>query len=192
MATGTIVASNGRKMMLSFVPPLDLQQQQQHAGEGRVFNKYMFRSFVNLNPKTTTVADIIQVARESFSNHLERKAAYYKRPLETFSIGCIWAGTASGPLQGVAVPLTQRDWVLSDAVTAPTGGSGFGASQFGVGENSVFSRLPPDMSFTILQSLSLAERRDALAASRQLRGVWDSRVLFDLPGEELYFEVLFD
>ncbi len=170
-------------MMLSFVPKLDFSQL---ATAGNPFRKYIHRCFVQLDPATNSVADIMRTASAKLGAHLQLRAAYRREPITPFQIISVWAFNDE-PV-GVAVPLTSDDYLLSDAVVAHTHESGFGAAS--PPEDSLrFTVLPADFFMRMLRSLSLVERQQALVASPHMEVVWRQHVFFDLPSSELYFEV---
>jgi len=172
-----------RRMMLSFVPKLDLSRL---ATPGNPFQKSIHRCFVTLDPGTTSVADIMRTASAKLGEHLQLRAAYKREPISPFKILSIWAFN-DGPV-GVAVPLASADdYLLSDAVVSRNHESGFGAAS--PHEDGLrFMVLPSEISIRMLMSMSVDERQIALVDS-PMEGVWRQHVFLDLPSSELYFEV---
>jgi hypothetical protein len=114
-----IVQMESRRMMLSFVPKLDLSQL---ATTGNPFRKYIHRCFVQIDPATNSVADIMRTASAKLGAHLQLRAAYRREPITPFQIVSVWA--FNDEHVGVAVPLTADDYLLSDEVIAHTRESG--------------------------------------------------------------------
>eukprot|EP00798_Chlamydomonas_sp_ICE-L_P032094 gene32094-biopygen9568 len=145
-----IVQMDTRRMMLSFVPKLDLSRL---ATPGNPFQKSIHRCFVMLDPGTTSVADIMRTAYAKLGAHLQLRAAYKREPISPFKILSIWAFN-DGPV-GVAVPLASADdYLLSDAVVSRNHESGFGAAS--PHEDGLrFMVLPSEISIRMLMITAL-------------------------------------
>lgn len=185
-----------RKMMLSFVPQLDVRQASddvcKHANKSP-FQRFVHRSFVQIPPQTATAGEVLQQARAQLEKHLNNRRAYYGASAVPgdFRITGVWAEGGRGGRMGVAVPLCETDFMLSDAVVAKSHSASFGAPMpaSALEDGLRFVRLPPDVSVELMRGLSLEERRRVAAASPYMQATWAQHVALDLPGDELYFEV---
>ena len=174
-------------MMLSFVPKLDLSRFVDTPRSP--FHRFIHRCFVQLDPATTSVGDIIHTASSKLGAHLLLRSAYKGEPAAPFKILSVWAVNDDGPI-GVAVPLTSDDFLLSDAVIARTGEAGFGAAP--PIEDGPRFMVPADICIHMLMNMSLSERQRTFVASPHMQSVWKHRIFFDLPSSEFYFEVDFE
>ncbi len=171
--------------MLSFVPKADLQQ----VSAGQPFSKFIHRSFVKLDPATTTVGEVLRTAQQKLQAFLQQRAAYRGEPVPQSEIVAVWAFTSSdGVCARVAMPLTSRDYLLNDAVVGRTWESKHGALP-PPDDGMLFSVLPPDLSIDMLMSMDADDRHRLLEASQNMKRVWGSYVWFELPSSELFFEV---
>lgn len=173
-------------MMLSFVPKADLAR----VSAGKPFNKFIHRSFVQLDPATATTGDVMLTAQQKLHAFLQQRNAYRGElhpstaSSSAVQITAVWAGGSRG-----AVPLTSCNDLLSDAVVGRTWESRFGSAP-PPDDGTLFAVLPPDLTLYLLMSLDAADRNNALAASQYLQCVWGSHILFELPSSELFFEVV--
>ena len=178
-------------MMLSFVPKADLAR----ISAGKPFDKFIHRSFVQLDPATATAGDVMMMAQQKLHAFLLQRSAYRGGvPLPPTSyavqIAAVWAGGSNDVgHESVAVPLTSCNDLLSDAVVGRTRESMFGSAPL-PDDGTLFAVLPPDLTIHLLMSLDAADRNNALAASQHLKCVWGSHILFELPSSELFFEVV--
>ena len=88
-----IALVENRQMMLSFVPKLDLSR----VAVGNPFRKFIHRCFVQLDPATTTVDDIIRTASSELGAHLQLRSAYTGEPSAPVKIVSVWA-SQDGPI----------------------------------------------------------------------------------------------
>jgi hypothetical protein len=179
---------NNRKMMLSFIPKVDLAQ----VFAGKPFIKFIHRSYVQLDPATTTAGDVLRTAQQKLHAYLQQRNAYRGEVPSQSSevqITAVWAnGSNDTGCERMAVPLTSCDYLLSNAIVARTWESRFGSAP-PPDDGMMFAVLPPDLSIDMLMSLDAAERSNVLAASQHLARVWGSHIWFELPSSELFFEV---
>ena len=171
--------------MLSFIPKADLAR----VSAGRPFNKFIHRSFVQLDPATATIGDVMMTAQQKLHAFLHQQSAYRGELPESSSavqITAVWAGGSS---DGAAVPLSALNDLISDAVVGRTWESRFGSAPHR-DDCTLFAVLPPDLSIFLLMCLDASDRNNALAASQHLECVWGSHILFELPSSELFFEVV--
>lgn len=175
-------------MMLSFVPKLDLSHVVASAHD-KPFQRFIHRCFVQLDPSTTSVGDIIRTATSKLSGHLQLRSAYRGEPNSPFRILSVWV-VKDVPIE-VAVPLSSDVFLLSDAVIARTGEVGFGAAM-STEDGLRFMVLPSYVSIRMLMSMSLNERQRTFTSSPYMQSVLNHHIFLDLPSSELYVEIDFD
>lgn len=150
----------------------------------------LHRCYAKLDPTTTSVAEILTQARDKLSDHLLKRAAYYKLPVPCASdadLMSVWA-KAGGDIQRRAILLAGEDSLLSDAVIGHTRETCFGATSPPC-DGLYFCVMPSDVSVDLLLDLTSQERTQLIRASPHMRRVWAGYVFFDVPCEELFFEV---
>jgi hypothetical protein len=181
------MTKSNRRMMLSFIPKVDLAR----VSAGKPFNKFIHRSFVQLDPATATASDVMLTAQQNLHAFFQKRSAYHEELPPSSSavkIIAVWAGGSNDlGWERVAVPLTSCDYLLSDAVVGRTWESRFGSAP-PPDDGMLFAVLPPDLTIDMLMTLDAAERSNVLAASQHLKRVWGSHIWFELPNSELFFE----
>jgi len=161
---------SNRGMMLSFIPKVDLAR----VSAGKPFNKFIHRSFVQLDPATATAGDVMLTAQQELRAFFQQRSAYDEELPPSSSavkIIAVWAGGSNDLVcERVAVPLTSSDYLFGNAVVGRT--------------------WEPRRTWESRSSLDAAERSNVLAASQRLKRVWGSHIWFELPNSEVFFEVV--
>lgn len=174
-------------MIFSFLPR---QQLRPNSAGLELDGSVLYRCYAQLDPTSTSVADILKEARAKFHDHLMKRAVYYKLSLPSACDADMASVLAhvDGNVKRRVLLLAGEDSVLSDAVIGQTHETCLSATAPPC-DGLYFSVMPSDVCLSMLLNLTSEQRARLIKASPHMRRVWAGYVFFDVTCDELFFEV---